>query len=68
MKVSDIRKLSDADIDKKIAETKSELFDLRLKQATGALDKPYKIHDLRKTVAKLKTIKKERELGGGSNE
>jgi|LSQX01.3.fsa_nt_gb large subunit ribosomal protein L29 len=68
MKVNDIRKLSDSEINTKVVELKKELFELRLRQATGSLDKPYRIHDLRKTIAKLLTIKKEREIRGGSNE
>lgn len=60
MEINEIRKLSTSDIDKKILETKKELFDLRLKQATGNLDKPHQINKLRKTVAKLKTVLKEK--------
>ena len=62
MKNSDLRKLSDEELTKRISETKKELFDLRLKQATGSLDKPSKIHELRKEVARMLTILKEREL------
>ena len=62
MKNSDLRKLTDEELTKRISETKKELFDLRLKQATGSLDKPSKIHELRKEVARMLTILKEREL------
>ena len=62
MKNSDLRKLTDEELTKRISETKKELFELRLKQATGSLDKPYKIHELRKEVARMLTILKEREL------
>ena len=62
MKNSDLRKLSDEELTKRITDTKKELFDLRLKQATGSLDKPSKIHELRKEVARMLTILKEREL------
>ena len=62
MKIKDIRNLTDADLNKKISESKKELFDLRLKQSTGSLEKPSKIHELRKDVAKMKTILREREL------
>lgn len=64
MKVNEIRKLSTEDLTKKITESKQELFDLRLKQATGSLEKPYKIRELRKTVARMKTVLKEKELKG----
>lgn len=56
MKTSEIRKMSKEDINKKITEIKTELFDLRMKQATGNLDKPHKINALRKDVARLKTV------------
>ena len=56
MKTSEIRKMSKEDIMKKITEIKTELFDLRMKQATGNLDKPHRINALRKDVARLKTV------------
>ena len=56
MKTSEIRKMSKEDINKKITEIKTELFDLRMKQATGNLDKPHRINALRKDVARLKTV------------
>lgn len=64
MKTNEIRKLSTEEINKKIAETKEELFNLRMKQATGSLENPSRIRELRKTVARLKTILKEREIEG----
>ena len=64
MKANDIRKLSTEEINKKIAESKEELFNLRMKQATGSLENPARIRELRKTVARLKTILRERELEG----
>ena len=57
-------KLSTEEINKKIAETKEELFNLRMKQATGSLENPSRIRELRKTVARLKTILREREIEG----
>ena len=56
MKTSDIRKMSADEINSKIAEIKNELFELRMKQATGTLEKPHKINALRKDVARLKTV------------
>jgi len=66
MKVNELRKLSDKDLVKKIQESKKELFDLRLKQSTGNLDKPSKVRELRKDVARMNTILNERkmEVGG----
>ena len=64
MKTNEIRKLSTEEINKKITETKEELFNLRMKQATGNLENPSRIRELRKTVARLKTILREREIEG----
>jgi len=61
MKVSEIRSMKSADIEKKIVELKTELFELRMKQATGNLDKPHKINELRKTIARLKTVLNEKD-------
>ena len=62
MKVKEIRELSTEEIQKKIVETKEELFNLRFQQATGTLEKPSRIRELRHTVARMKTVLKEREL------
>ena len=61
MKVNEIRELSTEEINKKLVEAKEELFNLRFKQATGTLEKPSRIRDLRHTVARMKTVLKERE-------
>jgi len=62
MKVKEIRELSTEEIEKKLVETKEELFNLRFQQATGTLEKPSRIRDLRHTVARLKTVLREREI------
>ena len=62
MKVKEIRELSTEDINAKLKETKQELFNLRFQQATGNLEKPVRLRELRKEVAKMKTIIREREL------
>lgn len=61
MKVKEIRELSTEEINNKLVESKQELFNLRFQQATGNLEKPSRIRDLRHTVARLKTVLKERE-------
>ena len=63
MKNSEIRDLTNEEIIKKIEESKEELFNLRFSQATGNLEKPARINELRKLVARMKTILRERELG-----
>ena len=62
LKNKDIRDLSTEEINKKIAEYKEELFNLRFNQATGNLEKPSRIKELRKVVARMKTVLREREL------
>ncbi len=65
MKIKEIRKLSTEELTKKVTESKKELFDLRMKHAVGSLDKPSTLKNLRKTVARMKTILKEREIETG---
>ena len=62
MKVKEIRELTTEEINKKLVEAKEELLNLRFQQATGNLEKPSRIKDLRHTVARLKTVLREREL------
>ena len=57
-----LRELSNEEIMKKIEEYKEELFNLRFNAATGNLEKPSRIKELRKLVARMKTILREREL------
>ena len=58
----EIRELSNEEINTKINEYKEELFNLRFSQATGNLEKPSRINELRKLVARMKTIIRDREL------
>ena len=62
--VKELRGLSAEELETRIKESKKELFDLRLKQSTGSLEQPSKIHELRKNIARMKTILAERENGG----
>ena len=62
MKLEELRKLTSEELELKIKDAKEELFNLRFQQATGNLEKPSRIRELRKTVARLKTVLVEREL------
>ena len=64
MKVKEIRELTTKEINEKIVSAKEELFNLRFQQATGALEKPSRIKELRHEVARCKTVLRERELSG----
>lgn len=58
----EIRDMKTEELLAKIEEYKEELFNLRFSQATGNLEKPSRIKELRKLVARMKTIIREREL------
>ena len=62
MKASEIRDLPLADIQQRLTDTKEELFNLRFQNATGQLDNYKRLTELRKDVARLKTILREHEL------
>jgi len=61
MKTNEIRQMTTDEINKKIKDLKTELFELRMKQSTGNLDKPHKINEMRKTIARLKTVLTEKD-------
>ncbi|MCK9217371.1 MAG: 50S ribosomal protein L29 [Firmicutes bacterium] len=62
MKANKIRDLSSNELEQKLLELKGELFNLRFQMATGQLENPMKVKDVRKSIARIKTILREREL------
>ena len=58
----ELRDMTNEELLAKIEECKEELFNLRFSQATGNLEKPSRIRELRRLVARMKTIIREREL------
>ncbi len=66
MKTNELRNLTTEELTKKVTECKEELFNLRMQKATGMLEKPSRIKELRKTVARINTILNEREIDGGN--
>ena len=62
MKVNEIRDLTVGELQKKLEELKAELFNLRFQQATNQLDNPMRIAEVKKTVARIKTVIREEEL------
>ena len=56
MKAQDISKLSKAQIEKKIAELKEELFNLKFQAALGNLEKPARMNEVKRDIARMKTI------------
>lgn len=63
MKIDEIRALSSDELNTKVNELKQELLTLRFQQASGQLENGKKITEARKTIARIKTVLKERELG-----
>ena len=62
-KSHELHDMSDAELERKLAEAKEELFNLRFQLVTGQLDNPMKIKDMRKTVARIMTEIRAREIG-----
>ena len=62
MKANEIRSMSVADLEKKLVELKKDLFMLRMQHATNHLDNPVKISAVRRDIARVKTVIREREL------
>lgn len=62
MKAKDIREMSAVELEQKVAALKDELFNLRFQLATGQLDNPKRIPEVKKTIARIKTIQREREI------
>ncbi|MCQ2462218.1 MAG: 50S ribosomal protein L29 [Clostridia bacterium] len=67
MKAEEIRKLSAAEMDKKLAELKKELFNLRFQQAVNQLDNPMRISAVKKDIARIKTVQRDIELHGAES-
>ena len=62
MKAKELRELTTEELVKKQEELREELFNLRFASATGNLEKPSRIKEIRKTIARIKMIIHEREV------
>lgn len=62
MKVKDFRELNASELNQKIAVLKEELFNLRFQLATGQLENPMRIKEVKKSIARVKTIQREQEI------
>jgi ribosomal protein L29 len=62
-KAAELRELSEEDLVVKLREAKAELFNLRVQGATGQLDNNRRLQVIRKEIARIYTIMRERELG-----
>ena len=64
LKVSELRELGPDDIQRRLEETKEELFNLRFQNATGQLDNYKRIKELKRDVARIKTVLRQQEIEG----
>ncbi len=64
MKINEIRKMSKEELVKKIKETKEVLFTKRMQAAQGSLEKPVELRQLRREIARMKTVLNEKEMDG----
>jgi large subunit ribosomal protein L29 len=63
MQATEIRELNDRELEDRIAELQEERFRLRLRAATQPLEEPHRLRDLRKDIARMKTVLTERRMG-----
>ncbi len=63
MKADELREMTDQELEQKHREFKEELFNLRFQNATAELDNPVRIREVRRIIARIKTILHERKLG-----
>jgi len=61
-KVKELRELTDEELEKKLIDLKDELFRLRFQLATGQLENPMRIREVKRNFARAKTIAREREM------
>lgn len=66
MNVKEIRDMSNEELDKEVVSLKEELYNLRFAQATGSLENPARMKDIRKTIARIKTVQTERKAAAGN--
>ena len=65
MKINKIKEMSSPELEKELGELKSELFKLRFSLATNGLENPMKIKEVKKDIARIKTILTERKIAEG---
>ena len=61
MRPKDLRELNDDELERKLAETRQELFNLRFQSATGALENPARLKLAKREIARILTVRTERE-------
>lgn len=66
MKASEIKELTGVELTQKLNDAQQELFNLRLKQSSGQLEKPSRIRELRRDIARINTVARQQALAKGS--
>ena len=64
MKANEVRKMNAEELNSKLGDLKKDLFQLRLPHATNQLENPAKIAEVKKDIARVKTILRELQLAG----
>ena len=64
MKAKEVREMSVTELEAKLSDLKKELFNLRFQHATNQLDNPVRIAFVKKDIARVKTILREKEING----
>lgn len=62
MEASELRELPDDELRQQLADSKEELFNLRFQVVTGQLDNPRRIKQIRRDIARVLTVMREREI------
>ncbi|MCD8342562.1 MAG: 50S ribosomal protein L29 [Clostridiales bacterium] len=68
MKAVDVRGMTPAELDTKLVELKKELFELRFQNATNQLNNPGRIADVKKDIARVKTIIREKQIAASTEQ
>jgi large subunit ribosomal protein L29 len=63
----ELRALDQEELNKKLAQAKEELFNLRFQMSTAQLDNPKRVRQVRRDIARIETIRTERELQNAGN-
>ena len=64
MKISELRSLTDLELNNRLNDSHQEMFNLRFQRASGQLTNTARVNEVRKTIARIKTLLRERELAG----
>lgn len=64
MKMNELKELTMEELQQQLSDIKKEQFNLKLQQVSGQLENPSRIKELRRTVARIKTIQKQKKVAG----